>query len=762
MRLRSSRRRAAFVFVGSLVASIMMTGTATATSVVGPSWVPTGATGCWSVDGWDYPADVDWGDGRSTASTPQPFCHGYRKNGTYRIEVSRYDIDAGTVILGSTTVSTAQPTMAGPFVPGTETPTSPIAGDTVEFRFSIPGAYATMWHAVNGSWQSAASTTLSVSFGTAGDHTVGIKLASNGWSDDYSRTWPLSVGVASTTTTTEPPPTTTTVAQTTTTTTGAPATTTSVASSAARDDLDEEEEPIQTAVPRGALTVSPSEEEPEEELPMTDPDPEAIGFPNPDQGGARGISILGIAVLAAGGALVASGAVGLRVGRKPSGGRAGDMAIPSQPNFPRWLLVAVIGTGLVVAGWGGFAAVSGASAENASSGGGYDVEPGFGSVEDPGDGEFADPALGFGDNYCDSQTDLPYNECAVLAAQRQSIGNVPDAYLWDMATGPCNWSSGRNGQRGVQCDGGHVVRLNLTGMNVSGLSPLLALLPNLSYLECRDCSLGPDFPGFLNDMPALEVLILPGNGFTGPLPSGIVHPGVTVLDLSNNELVGGLPGRWATNGRDLEFLLLGDNNLDGSVTAISGMASLVNLNLSNNQFTGNLPTLNGGHQNTSLIRIDLSHNRFSGPLWDMEITARAVDLSDNNLSGGIPGGLFKHRVSIAYEPDFVSELVDFFGGSDAISYPDPLGVRNARIDLSNNELGGLIPGSVAGFHGSVDVSGNRLWGPIPRVDWLETDISYIVNGDAERVYRNNDCLSADGTDHSQVLYKMDPFWNNGC
>ena len=759
-RVPAMRTRSVAVLLGAVCTSLLLTGTAFATSVVGPSWVPSGTTGCWSVDGWDYPVDVDWGDGRGTTSAAQPFCHQYRGKGPYQIEVSRVDIDAGRIVLGRRSVSTTQPTMQGPFVPGTTTPTSPVAGDTVEFRFSIPGEYHFMWHGTDGSWGQASSTTFSTSFSTAGDHTVGLRLGHNDWSSDYSRTWSVTVGAPPTTTTTTTTSTTTTS---TTTTTSPPETTTSTAPSdtttttisvAARDELDEEEEPTQTAVPGGSLTVSP-EEEPEEEVPAA-----ASGLDGtaPPAGGSGGVSTLGLVLMVGGGLAAAAGIITLKPQAASRGALADDMAVPRWPAIRTTVAVVGIVTGIALSAWAGFQIFSGAFDEAASSGG-FDVKPGLGSVEDPGSGEFADPALGFDDNYCDTQTDLPYDECAVLIAQRQMISN-PTLHGWDLEEGPCSWRPSLN--RGVFCDDGHVVGMDLSGVTLSGITPLLKMLPALTELSCSECALGPEVPSVLLEMESLRRVRLASNGFTGPIPSGILNPEMRSLDLSDNEFVGGVPGRWNTDGGNLEFLILDNNQLDGSVTAISGMRSLINLNLSNNSFTGALPVLYGGTENTSLLRIDLSNNGFTGPIWDMKIVARWIDLSDNQLTGGIPRGTFAHRVSIASEPDVIDELIDFFGGPDAISWPNETETSSARLDLSDNDLFGLIPASVAGFHGSVDVSGNRLWGPIPRVDWLEAGHGSYTSRGLERVYRDNDCLMSDDAEHASVLYKLDAFWNNGC
>lgn len=252
--------------VWALVIPALLAGAvpAHATSMEGPSWVPAGHTGCWQIDGWDldFPVDVTWGDGKSATEVAQPFCHSYRSRGSFTVEATRFDIDAGTIVLGRMTVSTQLPTFGGPYAPGTTEVVSPVAGEPVEFRFSAPGPYDTASFGVDGVWSEAPGTTFTTSFSSEGSHSVGLRLSAAGWSGDYTRSIAVEVGFAPTTTTststTTTSTTTTTVPETTTTTDPADATTTTttLAVAAPGSDAPSTQDPTSTTLDPASATTT--------------------------------------------------------------------------------------------------------------------------------------------------------------------------------------------------------------------------------------------------------------------------------------------------------------------------------------------------------------------------------------------------------------------------------------------------------------------------------------------------------------------------
>lgn len=66
--------------------------------------------------------------------------------------------------------------------------------------------------------------------------------------------------------------------------------------------------------------------------------------------------------------------------------------------------------------------------------------------------------------------------------------------------------------------------------------------------------------------------------------------------------------------------------------------------------------------------------------------------------------------------------------------------------------GSVSAGDVAGAH-QADLQTQAQYG---------VDYKACTSRGLERVYRDNDCLMSDDAEHARVLYKLDPFWNNGC
>ncbi|MCO5555979.1 hypothetical protein L7F22_009523 [Adiantum nelumboides] len=118
--------------------------------------------------------------------------------------------------------------------------------------------------------------------------------------------------------------------------------------------------------------------------------------------------------------------------------------------------------------------------------------------------------------------------------------------------------------------------------NYSGLS-------KLTKLSLRNCNLTGSIPD-LSAMSSLGYLDLSQNQLTGQLPSSISQI-ITTIDLSNNQLDGEIPES-LYKLETLEFLLLGNNLLDGNVSANElthlefATSSVLVLDFQNNNFTG--------------------------------------------------------------------------------------------------------------------------------------------------------------------------------
>ncbi|XP_062154648.1 receptor-like protein 13 [Alnus glutinosa] len=184
--------------------------------------------------------------------------------------------------------------------------------------------------------------------------------------------------------------------------------------------------------------------------------------------------------------------------------------------------------------------------------------------------------------------------------------------------------------------------------------------------------------------PYVRYLKLSRNHFEGYLPSSISEMShLEDLDLSFNNFSGELPAEFVANCTSLYFLKLCNNRFNGEFFSKHfKLRYLSVLILNNNQFTGTLPAI---PLQWSLDYLDISNNNMSGtiPGWMVNRTFFwTFDVSNNSFEGQIPCG-----------------QVDFF----------------QLLDLSHNSLSGSLPSclNLQGVHHLL-LQGNKLSGPIPK------------------------------------------------
>ena len=254
----------------------------------------------------------------------------------------------------------------------------------------------------------------------------------------------------------------------------------------------------------------------------------------------------------------------------------------------------------------------------------------------------------------------------------------------------------------------------------------------ITKVELLNYGITGQFPAYLDQLDALELLQLSNGQIFGSLPSAwsTSFPSLQQLDLSHNNISGDVPDAWmqseafpslATlnlNGafnknmtRDLPFqsgqpgmanlmsLNLALCNITGSLTAAWGASfnNLTTLTLSSNQLTGALPGEWGTSSGTrNLTDLELDGNQLSGqlpPSWGSVGSfsqLQRLNLASNNLTGtlsaawGQLGSLPDLQILQVNNNNFTGQLPTSWADSNALPQLE-------TIYLQGNSLTGGIP-----------------------------------------------------------------------
>ncbi|KAG2705650.1 hypothetical protein I3760_05G065400 [Carya illinoinensis] len=363
-----------------------------------------------------------------------------------------------------------------------------------------------------------------------------------------------------------------------------------------------------------------------------------------------------------------------------------------------------------------------------------------------------------------------HTERAALLELRSSLGLRSKD--WPRKVDPCS------GWRGVTCQNGRVIGLNISGfrrtrlgrqnpqfavnalVNLTLLSSFNASnfwLPGpipdwfgfrmaaLQVLDLRSCSVNGDLPSSLGNLTNLTSLYLSKNNLTGQIPVSLGQLlRLSVLDIWGNFLIGSIPAPIASLG-NLSFLDMSSNHLSGSIPpGVGTLVKLQYLNLSSNNLSSLIPPQLGDLQN--LVDLDLSFNTLSGSLPMALRGLRNLQnmiIGKNFLGGLLPDDLFATLTQlqsiVLRHNGFTGGLPDFLW-----SMPDLL-----LLDISNNNFTGMLPNSSSNtnaiasilnisqnmFYGGltpslrrfsiIDLSGNYFEGSVP--DYARTNASLDNN-----------------------------------
>ncbi|TYG78130.1 hypothetical protein ES288_D02G033100v1 [Gossypium darwinii] len=262
---------------------------------------------------------------------------------------------------------------------------------------------------------------------------------------------------------------------------------------------------------------------------------------------------------------------------------------------------------------------------------------------------------------------------------------------------------------------------------------------DLRYVDLSHNNFSGTVPTWLlENNTKLEVLILMGNSFTGPLsiPSA-PNSKVSLIDISQNKLQGQIPTNVCSPFPHLSHLFLSKNAFEGDIPpCLSGMKDLSILDLSNNQLSGRVPeeliTKNSltilrlsnnnlsGHvlpvilNANGLSKLYLDGNNFSGEMANVDVSIsefptslREINLGNNKFYGNLPRWMgnvsFLERLALS-QNGFEGSIPMEFCNMDRLEF----------LDLSENNLFGSIPSCFNTLNiKHVHLHGSRLSGPLP-------------------------------------------------
>jgi hypothetical protein len=219
----------------------------------------------------------------------------------------------------------------------------------------------------------------------------------------------------------------------------------------------------------------------------------------------------------------------------------------------------------------------------------------------------------------------------------------------------------------------------------------------------------------------------PLHGVHGSIPSFARFRELQILRLSENDLQGTLEA--ISENTKLTFLECSKCGLEGTLSPVAGLPDIRELNLNHNRFTGGLSPLQSLER---LFRVTLARNELEGPFvpFDSSPDLRLIDVGRNRLCGPIPEFtansdlrfLFcEHNQLEGSLPRFRAnpELRTISCAGNALS-GDLHTIRDlpnlTKLLCKDNKLGGeLPPFEGCQLLGHIDLTGNRFEGYFPHL-----------------------------------------------
>ncbi|KAI7992186.1 Receptor-like protein 9DC3 [Camellia lanceoleosa] len=258
-----------------------------------------------------------------------------------------------------------------------------------------------------------------------------------------------------------------------------------------------------------------------------------------------------------------------------------------------------------------------------------------------------------------------------------------------------------------------VLSLGWNNMNNGQFPSSIGQLKNLEKLDLGGCNFSGTIPRWLGNLTRLSYVYLSYNNFEGPIPQLFSNfSQLYLIDFSYNHLTGPIPSS-ITGLPNLHYLYLGSNSINGTIPpSLFHLVNLTYLDLSSNNLSDTVE-LDTFAKLEYLESLDLSNSGLS------LTTTNSTPSSFRNIKT-----LRLSSCNISKIPEFLktrNELLDMLDLSNNHLNEElnPLcNLHSLRyLDLSNNQLAGLIPTCLGNFNGNLtllNLQRNNFHGSIPQ------------------------------------------------
>ncbi|KAK1422154.1 hypothetical protein QVD17_25075 [Tagetes erecta] len=310
---------------------------------------------------------------------------------------------------------------------------------------------------------------------------------------------------------------------------------------------------------------------------------------------------------------------------------------------------------------------------------------------------------------------------------------------WNFTLDPCDSLSGEQFTCGIRCDVviSNVSRITDLTLDRAGYSGSLGSgssswnLPYLQTLDLTNNYFTGSIPGSFSKLTRLQRLSLSTNSLNGSIPDSLPDS-LEELYLDNNNLHGVIPNS-LNRLKNLKRLELQGNQLTNSFPELTQLSNLYFLDVSNNQISGELPA--GFPPN--LISLAMRNNSISGDIVQTNLInntlyLQVLDLSYNNLTGDIPAELFTHpslqQLTLANN--------QFRRVKTPANWEQNINKSELiAIDLSDNNIHGFLPGFMGYMPklSALSLERNKFSGEIPTQYAVKTVVDDGEMGRFERL-----------------------------